>query len=93
MKYFSYKIIKIFYAVSYFNKKYILLHYALNPLFEKTKEKVRQGNPKWTFLKCPKSKFPEYFYKQLFWTDYYLLFYKNHRKKGILYNYCMVLYK
>jgi len=40
----------------------ILLHYAPNPFFEKTKEKVRQENPKWTFLKCPKSKISEYFY-------------------------------
>jgi len=37
-----------------FQQKNNLLHYGLNPLFEKTKEKVCQENRKWTFLKCPK---------------------------------------
>jgi len=74
-KWFNIKNIFIqkYYAVSCFNRKKNLLHYALNPLFEKTKRKAPQENRKRTFLKCPKSKFPEYFYKELFWTDYYLL--------------------
>jgi len=33
-----------------------LLHYALNSLFEKTKEKAPQENRKWTFLKMSKMK-------------------------------------
>ena len=40
--------------------------------FKKSLEKVSQENGKWTFLKCPKWKFSEYFYKQLFLSDYYL---------------------
>jgi len=39
---------------------------------EKVKEKVRQENPKWTFLKCPKSKISEYFSKLLFYKTTFL---------------------
>jgi len=53
-KYFLQKIYKKNYAVMFFNKKWFLLHYGLNTLFQKTKKKVRQENGKWTFLKCPK---------------------------------------
>ena len=39
-----------------------------NHFFKKSRKKVLQENRKWTFLKCPKWKFSEYFYKLLFYT-------------------------
>ena len=53
---------KKFYAVSFFRFFSFLLHYAHKPFFQKVPEKVLQENRKWTFLKCPKWKFSEYFY-------------------------------
>jgi len=41
-----------------------------NHFFKKSRKKVPQENQKWTFLKCPKWKFSEYFFKQLFITPY-----------------------
>jgi len=34
--------------------------------FKKSRKKVLQENRKWTFLKCPKWKISEYFFKEVF---------------------------
>jgi hypothetical protein len=47
-----------------------------NHFFKKFRKKVPQENRKWTFLKCPKWIFSEYFFKELF--------------KGVLINYIIL---